>query len=208
MNVQELLAKRRSVRYFDPAHDLDPGLLNSWIDGASRSPNGNNIQAVRYLHIRDRKLREELLPAAAMQKPVTEASALLLVLGDYRAFEADNIRRIQAEGAAKGCFDEGTRQMLEHAALGYYGGKSRAELGIELTRDAALASMSLLLLAAEAGYDALTMSGYDSRRLRSILKLPDRYMDIMLIAIGKRIRAGHRTVRHPVERILFTDRIE
>lgn len=207
MSIQTVLEKRRSVRHYDPAAKIEASLLASWIAGASRSPNGNNVQAVRYLRIEDPALREQLLPAAFGQKPVVEASVLLVVLGDYRAFEPDNIRRIHAEGYVEGHFDADLRDYLENAAISYYAGKSCEELKLELTRDASLSAMSLLLLANEAGYHTLTLSGYDSQQLKRTLDLPDRYMDVMLIAIGTGIREGHRTVRHPVEQILHTDRI-
>ncbi|OWR31265.1 NAD(P)H nitroreductase [Saccharibacillus sp. O23] len=207
MSMQDLLNRRRSVRHFDPSAPLAPELLSAWIAGASRSPNGNNIQAVRYLHIADPDLRARLLPAANGQKPVTEASALVAVLGDRRAFEADKIRRILEDGHALGYFDAATRDNLANAAIGYYEARTPEELNVELTRDASLAAMSLILLANEAGYQTLTMSGYDSAELRETLELPEHFADVMLIAIGKSLSEGHRTVRHPVERILFTDRI-
>ncbi len=67
--------------------------------------------------------------------------------------------------------------------------------------------MSLVLLANEAGFDTITMSGYDSKKLKEILNISDRYLDVMLIAIGKGIKAGHKTVRHDVNKVIYKNEI-
>jgi nitroreductase len=67
--------------------------------------------------------------------------------------------------------------------------------------------MSLLLVAKEAGLDTITMSGYDSTQLRAALKIPDRYLDVMMIAMGKGVKQGHKTVRHDVSKVIFNNRI-
>lgn len=46
---------------------------------ASKSPNGNNIQATRYLIIDDPDLRNLLLPIAFNQQQVIEASTLIVM---------------------------------------------------------------------------------------------------------------------------------
>ncbi|MEK3735358.1 MULTISPECIES: nitroreductase family protein [Paenibacillus] len=69
------------------------------------------------------------------------------------------------------------------------------------------ASALIVMLAKEAGVDTITMSGFDSGKLKEVLNISDRYLDVMLIAIGKGIKDGHPTVRHPVERIMHRNAI-
>ncbi len=208
MSVKEVLEKRRSVRHYDPNYKVSSEMLASLIESASKSPNGNNIQATRYLVIDDPHLRDLLLPVAFNQQQVTEASALIVVLGDYQAFGKENIINIHEEGCQQGFFDASMRDYLANAAINYYANKSKEDLKIELTRDASLASMSLLLLANEAGLETITMSGYDSKQLKSILHISERYLDVMLIAIGKGIKAGHKTVRHDVHKVVYRNEIQ
>ncbi|QOS81199.1 nitroreductase family protein [Paenibacillus sp. JNUCC31] len=87
MSVQTILEKRRSVRHFDSSYTIRPEVLTSLIESASKSPNGNNIQATRYLIIDEPDLQRALLPIAFNQQQVIDASALVVMLGDYRAFE-------------------------------------------------------------------------------------------------------------------------
>lgn len=207
MNVKDILEKRRSVRHYDSNYKISSETLTALVESASKSPNGNNIQATRYLIIEDANLRNLLLPIAFNQQQIVEASTLIVMLGDYQAFNKGNIIKIHEEGYKAGYFDESLRDYLANAAINYYESKTKEDLKLELTRDVSLASMSLVLLANEAGFDTITMSGYDSKKLKEILNISDRYLDVMLIAIGKGIKAGHKTVRHNVNKVIYKNEI-
>ncbi|MBU5251815.1 nitroreductase family protein [Lysinibacillus capsici] len=207
MSVKDTLEKRRSVRHYDSNYKISSETLTALVESASKSPNGNYIQATRYLIIEDAKLRNLLLPIAFNQQQIVEASTLIVMLGDYQAFNKGNIIKIHEEGYQAGYFDESLRDYLANAAINYYEGKTKEDLKLELTRDVSLASMSLVLLANEAGFDTITMSGYDSKKLKEILNISDRYLDVMLIAIGKGIKAGHKTVRHDVNKVIYKNEI-
>ncbi|MBO1515282.1 nitroreductase family protein [Metabacillus bambusae] len=207
MSVKDILRKRRSVRHFDPSYKISSEIITNLIESASKSPNGNNIQATRYLVIEDPNLRDLLLPIAFNQQQVVEASVLIVMLGDYQAFDKDNIIKIHEEGFQAGYFNEELRDFLANAAINYYADKSNEDLKLELTRDVSLASMSLILLANEAGFETITMSGYNSKHLKEALTISDRYLDVMLIAIGKGTKAGHKTVRHDVNKVIHKNKI-
>lgn len=207
MSVKNILEKRRSVRHYDSSYKISSEILSSLIESASKSPNGNNIQATRYLIIEDPDLRKLLLPIAYNQQQVVEASTLIVMLGDFQAFDKNNIIEIHEEGFQAGYFDESLRDYLSNAAINYYENKSNEDLKLELTRDVSLAAMSLILLANEAGFETITMSGYDSKKLKSILNISERYLDIMLIAIGKSTKPGHNTVRHNINKIVYRNEI-
>ncbi|MFF2015746.1 nitroreductase family protein [Paenibacillus sp. NPDC058177] len=207
MSVKSILEHRNSVRHYDTSYKISPDMLVSLIESAGKSPNGNNIQSVRYLIIDDPQIQKSLLPIAFNQQQVADASALIVMLGDYKAFQAENIVQIHEEGFQSGYFDETLRDFLAQAAIDYYAVKSDEELRMELTRDVSLAAMSLVLLAKEAGLDTVMMSGYDSKQLKAALNISERYLDVMLIAIGKGIKAGHRTVRHDVHKVIYRNKL-
>ena len=207
MSVRKVIDERRSVRHYDSTYKMEEETWAALIEGASKSPNGNNIQATRYLVIDDPQIKKVLLPIAYNQQQVVDASVIIVVLGDYTAFEKDNIIKIQEQGFQKGYFNAEVRDFLANAAIDYYLNKTEEDLKLELIRDASLAAMSLLLLANEAGLATITMSGYDSNQLRAALDIPDRYLDVMLIAMGKGVKQGHKTVRHDVSEIVFNNRI-
>ena len=72
--------------------------MTALVESASKSPNGNNIQATRYLLIEDANLRNLVLPIAFNQQQIVEASTLIVMLGDYQAFNKGNIIKIHEEG--------------------------------------------------------------------------------------------------------------
>ncbi|WP_317779380.1 nitroreductase family protein, partial [Peribacillus sp. CSMR9] len=73
MSVKNILEKRRSVRHYDSSYKINSEILTSLIESASKSPNGNNIQATRYLIIDEPDLKNLLLPIAFNQHQVVEA---------------------------------------------------------------------------------------------------------------------------------------
>ncbi|MCK0469829.1 nitroreductase family protein [Alkalihalobacillus sp. APA_J-10(15)] len=208
MSVKSIVETRRSVRQYDSSYKISWEVLTSLIESATKSPNGNNIQATRYLIIDDPSLKELLLPIAYNQQQVVDASHLIVMLGDYQAFERENIIEINEEAYQAGYLDESLKNILVNNAINYYENQSREELKLELTRDVSLASMSLVLLANEAGFETITMSGYDSKKLKEALNISERYLDVMLIAIGKGTEEGHSTVRHKVEKVMFKNKMD
>ena len=77
MSVKDILEKRRSVRHYDSNYKISSETLTALVESASKSPNGNNIQATRYLIIEDANLRNLLLPIAFNQQQIVEASSLI-----------------------------------------------------------------------------------------------------------------------------------
>lgn len=98
MSVKNILEHRNSVRHYDPDYKISPELLASFIESASKSPNGNNVQAVRYLIIDDPQIQKSLLPIAYNQQQVVDASAVLVMLGDYKALRTTTLFRFTRKG--------------------------------------------------------------------------------------------------------------
>ncbi|WP_238654367.1 nitroreductase family protein [Paenibacillus piscarius] len=207
MSVQDIILHRKSVRHYDPNYTIERKEILDAIELAAKSPNGNNIQSTRYLIIEDKELRAKVKPIAYHQEQVVTSSYLILILGDYRAFHAENIQAIQEQALEKGYFTQETKTYLTNAAIGYYRNMSNQDYIKELVRDGSLAAMSLVLILNEKGYQTITMSGYDKAALFAELNIPRHYEDIMLLSVGRGIQAGHSTVRHDVEDITFIDRI-
>ncbi|ETT77201.1 nitroreductase [Paenibacillus sp. FSL R7-277] len=207
MSLQDIILQRKSVRHYDPNYAIERKEILDSIELAAKSPNGNNIQSTRYLLIEDKELRAKVRPIAYNQEQVETSSYLILILGDYRTFHAENIHAIQDKALEKGYFTQETKAHLTNAALGYYRNMSNQDYLKELVRDGSLAAMALVLILNEKGYQTITMSGYDKDALFKVLKIPQHYEDIMLLSVGRGIQEGHSTVRHDIEDITFIDRV-
>ncbi|MBP2110451.1 nitroreductase family protein [Paenibacillus silagei] len=207
MSLQDIILKRKSVRHYDPNYTIERKEILDSIELAAKSPNGNNIQSTRYLLIEDKELRAKVKPLAYNQEQVETSSYLILILGDYRTFHAENIYAIQDKALEKGYFTQETKTYLTNAAIGYYRNMSNQDYLKELVRDGSLAAMALVLILNEKGYQTITMSGYDKAALFEELNIPQHYEDIMLLSVGRGIQEGHSTVRHDIEDITFIDRV-
>jgi len=146
-------------------------------------------------------LRQRLLPAAFNQQQILTASAVLLLLADREAYQTENLTEIHQEEYADGCFNEEIRDFLTQAAIGFYQPFDETATQKSLALDCGLWAMAFMLAAQEAGWHTVPMTGYEPARLRETLNIPPRYLDIMLIAIGKGEREGHRTLRRNAERM-------
>ena len=202
MNLSELLHKRRSTRHYDANTAIERDELTRLLNAACRAPSGNNAQPWRFLIITETALREKLLPVAYNQQQILTASAIVLLLADRRAYQRDNLARIHQEEFADGCFSAEVRDFLTEAAVGFCASLDEAATQKWLHIDCALWAMNFMLAAEDAGWQTVPMGGYQPVALRELLAIPSRYLDVMLFAIGKGSKEGHRTLRRPAERLV------
>ena len=57
-------------------------------------------------------------------------------------------------------------------------------------KTAALGAQNLMLSLRAYGYDSCPMEGYDSKRIKKILRLPSDAVVVMVVAAGKRGKGG------------------
>lgn len=195
MNPETLLQNRRSTRRFDPSAEISRAELDALLAQAGRAPSGNNSQPWRIMVLTDPALRQSLLPEAYGQEQVVTASAVLVLLGDREAYREPNLRRIHEEEFAEGCFDADVCDFLIQAAVGFYRPFDETDTQRSLALDCGLWAMAFMLAAENAGWQTVPMTGYKRDGLRRVLNLPERYLDMILIALGKGAERGHRTLR-------------
>lgn len=207
MNFTTLLKQRRSTRHFDPDAAISNEELHDLLAAAGLSPSGNNAQPWRCVVITDSAWREKLLPVAFNQQQVLTASAVILLLADREAYQAENLTRIHQEEYEDGCFNEAVRDFLTQAAIGFYQPFQETDTLKALALDCGLFAMNLMLAAENAGWQTVPMTGYQPALLREAFTIPDRYADIMLIAVGKGTQHSHRTLRRPVQELVYWNTI-
>ena len=115
-------------------------------------------------------------------------------MGDLEAFWQGE--RIYQRAVEAGYMTEEVKDSILSTINGWYQSKTLEELKNILMIDASLASMQLMLAAKARGYDTVPMSGYDVEQFRKAFDIPDRYVNVMLIALGKAAKPGvsNRTV--------------
>lgn len=77
MDFYEVIKTRRSVHSFksDP---IPEDVLKRVLDAARMAPSGGNKQSARYIIVRDKKRKEQLVPLCGSQKHVAEGAVVLV----------------------------------------------------------------------------------------------------------------------------------
>lgn len=77
MDVMTVIKSRRSIRAYKST-EVEEEKLNLILEAARLSPSARNLQNWKFIVVRDKKLRERLVEAAAGQKFVGEAPVTLI----------------------------------------------------------------------------------------------------------------------------------
>nr|WP_155614655.1 nitroreductase family protein [Paenibacillus validus] len=189
-SAEQFLTSRRSVRQYQKGLVLSDAELNEILELASRAPSSWNLQHWRYLVVREQANKEKLLKIAFGQQQVADAAAVIIVLGDL---EANKVTSKVYEKAAPEIRDLMVKQV--DGAYANNPGLARDEA----IRNASLAAMQLMLAAKAKGYDTVPMGGYNKDALISEFQIPDRYVPVVMIPIGKAEKEGRATDRLPLE---------
>lgn len=199
-----VIRERQSVRSYDPNWQISEEELKEMIGEAILAPSSSNLQPWRFLVIQDQALKEKLLPIANGQKQVVESSATIVLLGDLQAYkQADTIydRAVEA-GMPVEFRNSYVPRLVEH----YSNLSSEGARGIALI-DGGLVAMQLMLVAKARGYDTVPMGGFSPEKLVEEFNIPDQYVPVMLISVGKAIAPGFPKSRLSVDEVTFWNRL-
>ena len=195
----ELIEARKSVRQYEAGHRIPKEELKAILADAARAPSSSNLQPWRFLVIDDEALKQKLLPIANNQRQIVDASATIAVLGDLESYKlADAIYTRTAEA---GYMPEDVAKRFIDNSVKMYGSLPKNIAAKIVATDGGLVSMQLMLAAKARGYDTVPMGGYDAAKFVEAFGISERYLPIMLIAIGKAASPGRPTVRLTVDEV-------
>jgi len=177
MNVTEAIVDRRSIKNFDPKHVMTEQEVAKLMSLAMLSPTAFNIQHWRFVIVNDPALRKEIRAVSWDQAQVEDASLLIVLTVDLKAWNKDPAR--YWENAP-----EAVRDYLVNAIDGYYKDQEDVQRD-EGMRSGGMAAMTLMLAAKEMGYDTCPMDGFDFDAVSKLINLPDDHMPVMFVAVGK-----------------------
>jgi nitroreductase len=196
-----VIKERRSVRHYDPTFKISEQELKDILTEATLAPSGANLQPWKFIVFNDQAVKEKLLPIANNQKQVVEASAVIAVLGDLEGFK--QAEKIYASAVEAGYMTQEIKENLVTNIMGIFSKMDSASLKNGVLIDCGLVSMQLMLVAKARGYDTVPMAGFHADKLKEAFNISDRYVPVMLIAVGKAAEAGHPTERLPIEDMTF-----
>jgi nitroreductase len=180
MNVAEAIELRRSVKEYDPSHRLTEAEEKRLLSLAMLAPTAWNIQNWRFVLVREPELRKQIRQVAFDQAQVTDASLLVVLCADLKAWEKAPARYWRNTSQV--------RQDYVVPAIGrYYRGREQVQRD-EAMRSCGLAATTLMLAAREMGYDSCPMDGFDFDAVGRLINLPQDHVVALFVAIGKGVK--------------------
>jgi len=180
MNVSQAIQERRSVKAYDPQHKMTEAEIQQLLSLAMLSPTAFNIQNWRFVVVTDPALRKEIRKVSWDQAQVEDASILIVLTADLKAWEKAPERYWQ--NAPKPVQD-----FLVPAIGQYYNGNELVQRD-EAMRSCGMAAMTIMLAAKEMGYDTCPMDGFDFDAVAKLLNLPDDHTPVMFVVVGKALK--------------------
>jgi len=180
MNVNTAIETRRSVKSFDPHHKMTQAEIDQLMSLAMLSPTAFNIQNWRFVLVTDAVLRHQIRSVSWNQAQVEEASLLIVLTADLKAWEKQPER--YWKNAPKAASDI-LVPMIGH----YYANNDQLQRD-EGMRSCGMAAMTIMLAAKEMGYDTCPMDGFDFDAVGKLLNLPTDHTPAMFVVVGKALK--------------------
>lgn len=177
MNVSTAIEQRRSIKAYDPDHRMTEAEIEKLITLAMRSPTAWNLQNWRFVLVRDPEQRQKIRAAAWDQAQVTDASLLVVLTADLKAWKKEPVRYWRNA-------PQPVQDYILPAMAQFYEGREQMQRD-EGMRSCGMAAMTLMLAAQEMGYQSGPMDGFDFDAVGRIINLPEDHAIVMFVVIGK-----------------------
>lgn len=177
MEALEAIYKRRAIKHFDPSHKLTNAEIDKLMQAAIQSPTSFNIQHWRFVVVTDPELRKQIRQNGNDQAQMTDASLLIIMTADVKAWQKKPQRYWQNAPPAvakmlvdwMGPFHEGNEQLQRDEAM----------------RSIGMAMQTIMVAATAMGYQSCPMIGFDHAKVAKLIKLPQDHVIGPMIAVGK-----------------------
>ncbi|MEZ5945174.1 MAG: nitroreductase family protein [Planctomycetaceae bacterium] len=199
METFDAIYQRRAVKHFDPEHELSEGDIDKLMEATIQSPTSFNMQNWRFVLVRDQELRQQIKAAANDQAQVTEASLLIVLTADLKAWEKSPARYWQNAPTD-------VAELLVNWMKPFYEGKDQLQRD-EAMRSCGIAGQTIMLAAKSMGLDSCPMIGFDAVKVGELINLPEDHTIGFMIAVGKATQeAWPKPGQLPLEEVLVQDR--
>lgn len=177
MDTFEAIKTRRAVKHYDPAHEMTDDEIEQLMSLVKLSPTAFNLQNFRFVMVQDAETRKSIRTAAWDQAQVTDASLLLILCADLKAWEKN-------PGRYWNNAPEEVKNFMLPAIDQYYRDKEQVQRD-EAMRSCGIAAQTIMLTAKAMGYDSCPMDGFDYDAVGKLIGLPEDHVIAMFVVVGK-----------------------
>ena len=181
MELFDAIYQRRAIKAFDPEHIVSENDEKKLFEAAIQAPTSFNIQHWRFVVVRDKALRAEMRKLGNDQAQITDASLLVIMTADTKAWQKNPAR--YWEQAPKDVAD-----LLVGWMGPFHDGREWLQRD-EAQRSIGMAMQTLMLAAKGIGLDSCPMIGFDIEAVAKLINLPADHVMGPMVAIGKGTKA-------------------
>lgn len=175
------IEQRISTNRFDATRDMADAEIERLVSLATRAPTAFNLQNWRFVAVRTPEAKARLRALAWDQPKVTEAAAVLIVVGELA--DAARLPERLAPSVAAGLMSPEMAATWAKLAHGLYADSAQIQRD-EAIRSASLGAATLMLAAQGLGLSTAPMTGFDPAGVASEFGLADNEVPVMLVAVG------------------------
>ena len=195
METITAIKERRSVKHYDPAHEMSEAEINALLELALLSPTSFNMQHWRFVVVKDTEKLAAIQAAAWNQAQVTEASITILLCAKLNAHEDAGRYWVHAP--------QSVQDILVPMISPFYQNNAQLRRD-EAMRSIGIAAQTLMLTAKSMGYDSCPMIGFDPEKVAEIIDLPENHVIGMMLTVGKALKdANVRSGQLPYDEVVF-----
>ena len=197
METITAIKERRSVKHYDPAHEMSEAQINALLELALLSPTSFNMQHWRFVVVTDTEKLAAIQAAAWNQAQVTEASITILLCAKLNAHEDAGRYWVHAP--------QSVQDILVPMISPFYQNNAQLRRD-EAMRSIGIAAQTLMLTAKSMGYDSCPMIGFDPEKVAEIIDLPENHVIGMMLTVGKALKdANVRSGQLPYDEVVFSN---
>lgn len=183
MQTFESILARRAVKSYQPDFVIPAEDEKKLFEMVRHAPTSFNMQNWRFVVVKDKALRQEICKAAWNQVQVVEASLLVVLCADLKAWNKNPER--YWKDAPKPVQDA-----LVPMIKPFYEGREQVQRD-EAMRSIGIAAQTLMLSAKDMGYDTCPMIGFDVDAVGKLVNLPNDHVVGLLLTIGKAAKPAY-----------------
>ncbi|MBI5974479.1 nitroreductase family protein [Staphylococcus canis] len=199
-NFDEILTGRRSVKVFDENVKIPRSEMDEILTKATLAPSSINMQPWRLVVVESEEGKAKLRPLVQFNTRQNDSSAAMIVIfGDMRNYEY--AEEIYGSAVEKGYMPQEVKEQLVERFVTGYKALERPAMNDIVKVDSSLMAMQLMLVARQYGYDTNPIGGFDRENIAQAFGLdPERYVPVLIVAIGKEKEPGRPSYRLPVDK--------
>ncbi|MDP3112574.1 MAG: nitroreductase family protein, partial [Thermodesulfovibrionales bacterium] len=183
MDVIQAIKERRSVNFFETGKELSDDKIRELLEIANLAPSSFNLQPWRVVVVKSAERKKVLKQCAFNQPKVEEASAVLIMIADPGAVEA-NVERMLDSWQELGYMKPDMRETYKGMTQNLYGTVESLRRKFFAIKNTALFAMSIMIAAKGLGLETHPMDGFDEDCIKKEFNIPADKIIPMLIAVG------------------------